>query len=676
MSTRRPPLASVPNATNSPHRGSNTASKRPRTGSQLDLAYGQPPPKKQLVDRDEVVTRSPTKSRTTIPSQSAEAKVFSRRSNNGQPTAFEKKLVAARDKERQTQSKGSRYEKASAETLDTIRQWQKHYRKAFPSFVFYFDSIPADVRSRCTREILALGAREERFFSRLVTHVVTSRPIPGVDIPDPTETTTPSGMEQSSVDGPVQTVNPSLLEKSTDTSSHLLRNPYDRQPDIDARRDQGSNMDVLYRARQMGMKIWAVEKLQRMLAAIHDSDTTSLYASGRVSNGGVGSKGRGDADLSQVLRNELLHGPSDRDPSMWMKEMVMFKGPFIYVHDMDEKTRPVMVREYPKVARRQDGAWPQFRSAPLGKCPFIDEPPSKKELARIKEKEKEKEREREREREKEKEKKAAAETMITVQNAVKKPDPVEPSVETNSLQHENEGQVEPPKVEENVPAPTTQVELQKVFPVRPVSPRKSSESFIAPNLIRTGPFHLGREPAASGVQPSNITSAIRSQMISSTAAAPGAKAGVSKEVHELKRKVLEKSNGAVSTSANPSSHRAADVNQTTKPAASASTRSSKQRPAEKLGHIHEEDTTQSEDNGSHKQQAASRKSSSQKKSKEKKRDPKPGYCENCREKFDDFDEHIVSRKHRKFATTASNWAELDALLEKLRRPLKPEYQNI
>lgn len=451
-------------------------------------------------------------------------------------------------------------------------------------------------------------------------------------------------MEQPSVDGSVQTVNPSLLEKNTDASSHLLRNPYDRQPDIDTRRDQGSNMDVLYRARQMGMKIWAIEKLQRMLAAIHDGDTPSLYSAGRVNNGGVSTKGRGDADLSQVLRNELLHGPSDRDPSTCLRELVMFKGPFIYVHDMEEKTRPVMVREYPKVARRQDGAWPQFRSAPLGKCPFIDEPPSKKELARIKEKEKE--REKEREREKEKEKRAAAETMATVQNAVTKPDPPEPSVENNSLQQENEGQVQPPKVEENAPAPTTQtqVEPQKVFPVRPVSTRKSSESFIAPNLIRTGPFHLGREPAASGVQPSNITSAIRSQMISSTAAAPGAKAGVSKEVHELKRKVLEKSNGAVSTSANPSSHRAGDVNnQTTKPVTNGvSARSSKQRPADKLGHIQEEDTTQSEDNGSHKQQAASRKSSSsQKKSKEKKRDPKPGYCENCREKFDDFDEVCV-----------------------------------
>ncbi|KAI7326278.1 hypothetical protein KC315_g7604 [Hortaea werneckii] len=52
------------------------------------------------------------------------------------------------------------------------------------------------------------------------------------------------------------------------------------------------------------------------------------------------------------------------------------------------------------------------------------------------------------------------------------------------------------------------------------------------------------------------------------------------------------------------------------------------------------------------------------------RDPKPGYCENCRDKFDDFDEHIQSRKHRKFAMTQDNWKELDELLGKLKRPHK------
>jgi regulatory subunit for Cdc7p protein kinase len=69
-----------------------------------------------------------------------------------------------------------------------------------------------------------------------------------------------------------------------------------------------------------------------------------------------------------------------------------------------------------------------------------------------------------------------------------------------------------------------------------------------------------------------------------------------------------------------------------------------------------------------------------------KRDPKPGYCENCQDKFADFEEvslsspilplapsdanqlqHILTRKHRKFAENDDNWSQLDALLSQLQR---------
>lgn len=150
MSTRRP-LANVPNATNSPHRAGLVPAKRARSG-QIEIPFGQPPPKKQVMDAVEQ-----DRSRLIV-HQGAESKLFARRSNNANPSAFEKKLVAAREKERMPQPKGSRNEKPSADTMDTIRQWQRHYRKAFPQFVFYFDSIPEDVRRKFSRQVVALGA--------------------------------------------------------------------------------------------------------------------------------------------------------------------------------------------------------------------------------------------------------------------------------------------------------------------------------------------------------------------------------------------------------------------------------------------------------------------------------------------------------------------------------------
>ncbi|KAE8376260.1 Dfp1/Him1, central region-domain-containing protein [Aspergillus bertholletiae] len=653
MSTRRP-LANVPNATNSPHRASLVPAKRPRTtNAPVDIPYGQPPPKKQVMDAAEGDGRSPTRTRPAT-LQNADSKLFTRRTNNAQPSAFERKLVAVRDRERQSQLRGTRHERPSAETIDSIRQWQRHYRKAFPQFVFYFDSIPEDLRSKCSRQVLALGAREEKFFSRLVTHVVTSRPIPPeTDVTSPAEINTES-VDQASADGTLQTVNPSLLEKTHDTHLHpSLKN--------DARREQ-SNMDVLHRARQMGMKIWAIEKLQRMIATINDGDIGghSGHSTRNSHVGGGHSRGRGEADLSQVLQNEL-NGSSDRNPLSVLKDLVMFKGPFVYVHDMDEKTRPVMVREYPKVVRRQDGIWPQFRSAPLGKCPFIDEPPTKKEL------------ERQRARQQEK-KKAASKVAPNQEAQVPKSNAAEYATE-KAADRAPKKENNPQDIHEEAVSQPKQPEMQEMQITRPLSPKKSSESFVPPQLNCGGRFYTGgREPAASGMQPSNITSAIRSQMVSSTAAAPGTKAGVSKEVHELKRKVLEKSNGGLSGTG-PSSYRATDATATFKMTKSQGNRQSKLDPPEKLGNVIEEETTQSESNDAGKRRNSIRKGNCQKK-KERRRDPKPGYCENCRDKFDDFEEHIMTRKHRKFATNSANWAELDSLLFQLQRPLKDEYEYV
>lgn len=51
---------------------------------------------------------------------------------------------------------------------------------------------------------------------------------------------------------------------------------------------------------------------------------------------------------------------------------------------------------------------------------------------------------------------------------------------------------------------------------------------------------------------------------------------------------------------------------------------------------------------------------------------KPGYCECCRMKFDDFQKHIVHRKHRKYATNPDNFIQLDFLLDRVRRQTRAE----
>ena len=146
MTSRRVPLANVPNATNSPFRAvAAAATKRQRSyaSDQRELTYGQPPPaKKQMVEVDDAEARR---------------NGLVRKSGYNPPNAFQRRLEAVRDAKAHARPL-EKTQRATSENLETIRQWQKHYRKMFPQFVFYFESITEDVRSRVSRQAQLLGA--------------------------------------------------------------------------------------------------------------------------------------------------------------------------------------------------------------------------------------------------------------------------------------------------------------------------------------------------------------------------------------------------------------------------------------------------------------------------------------------------------------------------------------
>lgn len=140
MSTRRLPLSTNPNAVNSPLRGAATGhaaltgSKRTRShaDTQREEAYGQPPPaKRQMV--------SPTKSRVTVSkslAQRAASKAAVRTDHTSQASVH----------------------KTPAEEYDNLRAWQSQTRARFPRMVFYFDSIPDDLRGRLAKLMTQYGA--------------------------------------------------------------------------------------------------------------------------------------------------------------------------------------------------------------------------------------------------------------------------------------------------------------------------------------------------------------------------------------------------------------------------------------------------------------------------------------------------------------------------------------
>lgn len=583
-STRRQPLMSIPNATNSPHRNlNNSGSKRIRALANVSQQENEPPTKRQAIEKShrEPVPITPRRHQT----QDGNAgQVFERGQADPQNT-FTKRLAAARDRERAAPHART-VTKQSAKDVESVRQWQKHYRRLFPGFRFYFDAVPDEQKQKIARQAAHFGAREETFFCNTVTHIITTRTIPDED----------AAME-ALVDGP-PTINPSVL---------MFKNKQ-------GRKEVHNRNDVLIQGLKHGMKIWPTEKLQKMLNTLEEEP-------GQEQKAPVSKATKVTNDLVEVLKNEKLAAVAEREYATVPRQLQPFRGPYIYVHDMDEKVKPIMVREYAKVARRQDGEWPQFRSASVGKCPFVEDHTSKKEAERERAQAKALLLRQQRELEIAAAKAASVSTSQTlVEPRMNPPQRRSPrkalqDVKTNI----RPAQQQPVKLSQ--PA---ELERQPSFPPMPEQPE----------FIRPSQLHLIREPSASGIVRSTMTSAIQSQMISS-AAATGMKASTSKEVNELKRKVLEKTHtGSLSVGSISSSHQVGALNNALRNARPpAPQRAAKSKAQEKLGGIQEEEDPYADDVAAQRaMQAAARRR------KPAKREAKPGYCENCHDKYDDFED--------------------------------------
>ncbi|KAI8961236.1 Dfp1/Him1, central region-domain-containing protein [Daldinia sp. FL1419] len=652
MSSRRIPLSTNQNVVNSPLRSAALA-KQKRTAAQIqrEEQYGQPPPaKKQIVESGTqrlVSTQQQRVSKSQIPIQI-------RRNAN----TYETKLArerAGHSHHQRSQQQAPASLGYTEKDVEDIRIWQQHHRARFPKLVFYFEKVPNDAHKKLTKQIAALGAREAAFFSIDITHVVTTRPIPSektVSRQDEDTTNTEKQQEhireqeqdQEQEQEEVKTINPSLLTRLSEASTK--RRTFDRDTrthrmpthtQVGSLNQPKRSTDVLLRAREMGKKIWSLEKLQRMMALLLETDP---YISVEIAHGArktrePESRTIEDRNLLHLLHNERVNGPSDRDPTVNGQELHYFKGPYIYVYDVDEKQKPIMVREYKKVAEKWKGDWPQFRTAALGRCPFINEheprdprpePKPKVQVTR-----------------------AVAETKPAPQSF--KMEPPKPVTGKRSL-----GEMESSHYRGSS---VTSMDLSNSSRL-PIGQAADSHSNAFTGRAASRLF--GGEPVASGVQPSNVTSAIRSQMISSTATTPGLITGLSKEVHGLQRQVLKR-NSTV-TSQDLSSRRNTEANVRDEVPIKRSF--SMSRTSSRKLDLVDENATDKDSQEVSKPKAVPR-VEKREVAQPRKSELKPGYCENCAEKYNDFDEHILSKKHRKFAEDDRNWVDLDDLLVQLQR---------
>ncbi|KAG7707700.1 hypothetical protein KL933_001523 [Ogataea haglerorum] len=161
-----------------------------------------------------------------------------------------------------------------------LKDWQQSWRKILKASVVYFENDEGrneKEKERAKLALQSLGATIERFFSENVTIIVSRR-------------------------------------------------PYHKHADY----PMG---DIFRIAKRNELKVWTYEKVFRFMNHLGEpipEDESFLKKK-----------------LSSLLKNEKLFGPNDRDPNAKRDDIKYFTGYYFYVYDLRQQTRPIVVKEWP-----------------------------------------------------------------------------------------------------------------------------------------------------------------------------------------------------------------------------------------------------------------------------------------------------------------------------------------
>ncbi|KAI0655956.1 Dfp1/Him1, central region-domain-containing protein [Cubamyces menziesii] len=382
---------------------------------------------------------------------------------------------------------------------------------------------------------------------------------------------------------------------------------------------------LVQKARSFNMKIWSADKLHNILDRC-DAPRVSSATGSLPARAQPVSKER---NLARLLETERLHGTTERDPTQKRHDYIYFskESYFVLVEDIKQELATITAAEYPITKSRdgkERGAWPVLHCHPLARGPFLEydereERRRQKAERAEKERKEEKARRKARLRQNERKRKAQARAQMQAAQQQHQHD-LRRCASLNNLQR---------KITFPDPGMEGLVDLDADF-----GEGETIESANASGYLASAAYM-----AASG----NSVGITSTTGTTSTAGAPF-------RTLQLPPALKEKLQQQVTTSRRASI--AAPI-------------------ARDKENVMGPPTTIPE------RAKFLRKSKSTNTLKLPKRDEasKPGYCECCRIKFEDFRDHIVSKKHRKFAMDDAHFASLDRVLARVRRRTVQEVQE-
>lgn len=322
--------------------------------------------------------------------------------------------------------------------------------------------------------------------------------------------------------------------------------------------------DIFSHVSSKKIKVWDYDKVFRFLKNLGVNTDDLLAATGdQIDN---------DNNLYTLLKEEKIYGATERDPNAKRDDLHYLEKNYLFVYDLNQKTRPVAVREW------SDDQYPRLHNTLDGKCPFIAD---KTELS---EKRKQRRQQKfEMTRDFREVLKAASQRVI------------------NGEQVSSDG---------NGDDECTLIEplLGKVS-----GDDNEDQISMVPPLPRELSCVVGRSPL--DVAALGYNGALNAVLIDLTTHSANGGNGLgpivsqvtSRNLNNLKRRIIKK-------------------------------KQQQQQQQQQLGRD------------------------------SRKRDGEynPGYCENCRIKYDHFDDHIRLSRHRRFAADDRNFEDIDALIATLR----------
>ncbi|KAG9049552.1 hypothetical protein FS837_009890 [Tulasnella sp. UAMH 9824] len=512
-----------------------------------------------------------------------------------------------------------------------ITNFKEKYTKAFPNFRFYFHGLDASSKKELSAKVKSLGARVEDFFSGNITHLISNRARPS---PDHVE-----GLDQDK-ENLAQSV--AGMAKAGKASSASLKSPIQLKSPrktpltVETAGPSPTYDPLVLKAIQLSIKLWDSNKLESMLSRLltpppkaearNRPPTTARPKSLQSLN----AADRSGVTLSHLLQAEKQAGiTTERDPKAKRPDYVYFPKSthFLLIQDCDEVYAPVAVKDYGRWQKGDKPTWPvlnldgigysnRSRAPVFGWKPEMDQASSRK-------------------------------PGETVAGASRKPD----LRKTVSLQGLNRKR---------------SISGQNLL--RPPS------SFLRPDSIGTGSgsfapskYHSGASrpsfgsvslaSAASGLPSQGYVaasgnSAILTSNIASTTSTTGLLRGEADIIPG--RKAL---------------HRQVVMNRTF--GRQSITAESKDNEATLL----EADSKAKDHAIARPHVLRKSKSTNTMRLPPREETKKPGYCENCRVKFEDFAKHIKGSRHTRFANNASNFMDLDETLARVRRKTLDEWQQ-